>query len=313
MQPVDQGSVRETDATSPMAPGKGGYFPLRFLTDMLDWLRAHDDRLEIITYDDLFFGNDWDAASGYPDEKKRFLNYSEKLKRRNKAQVLIQHDVDSRPERSMAVIAEERAREVFSSTLIFNRRVDRRLLKTTGELAFTDYELDDALLRAASTDGFLIGYHCNAMEQALWDPTKARQILLDDLRDLSGRFPMRFFTAHGGVAGPDGLNNNQVDPTLALEAGYRWVHNGCTPFFTAQYSDGGLNSPKRDPKGRDLRDFISRWEPGGRYRILLHPQYYSEPYQQSARLGGTAWYDQLLDHVEGDHSSSTWAKVSLRW
>ena len=72
----------------------------------------------------------------------------------------------------------------------------------------------------------------------------------------------------------------------------KWVHNGMSPYFDGNYSDGGINSMKRDPAKRDLRDFVKTLKRGRRYRILTHPQYYHSPCGRSPRLSGTGWYEK---------------------
>ena len=51
-----------------------------------------------------------------------------------------------------------------SNVMIFRHRVDRAILKTTGQLALTDYPLDIARLQQLESEGFVIGYHTNAYE-----------------------------------------------------------------------------------------------------------------------------------------------------
>jgi hypothetical protein len=67
---------------------------------------------------------------------------------------------------------------------------------------------------------------------------------------------------------------------------------------------------KRDPKNRDIRDFVSEMKPGGRYRILLHPQYYSTNCRQSKRYAGTSWYDQLITQSRAGNFDS-WSDVAV--
>ncbi|MGH8536181.1 MAG: hypothetical protein ACREXM_06855 [Gammaproteobacteria bacterium] len=290
------------------------YFPFGYFTGFLDFLRRRADRLQIITYRDLQWGGDFDSIGRYPGEQRCWKEQAKRLAKERRALVLIQHDVDARPERTLAALREERDRKLPSNVMIFRRRVDGHLLKDTGMLAFTEYALDHQFLKELEGERFVIGYHSNAMEQALWDRHVAEHIFLEDLAALRASFDVDFFSPHGGVIGPGGTKNRDLEITDASSLGVRWVHNGRTPRFTASYSDGGLNGRKLDPATRDLRDFVRTWEPGGRYRVLLHPQYYTnEPYEPAPRLVGTAWYDDLLQAYSKDPGTDSWADVEIQW
>lgn len=294
-----------TDA-DPTQEGLAGYFPLRFFTDLVDFLIAHPDRIEVITYDDLPWADDHDAARAYPGERARWQAGRDP----GRIYVLLQHDVDTRPDRSMRVLRHELARGARSNVMIFVRRVDRRHLRDTDELRFTPYELDDALLDQARRAGFVIAYHQNAFEQSHFDEARAGRIFADDVAGLSRRFPIQFTSAHGGTPGPDGRNNRDVAMPPELIGRVRWVHNGFSPWFRSTYSDGGINSLQRDPEKRDLRDFVRTWQPGERYRILTHPQYYAPTPSVSPRLAGTRWYEELRRHYEDPDAPSVWDDVA---
>ncbi len=290
-----------------------GYFPFRYFTGFLDFLLRHADRLQIITYRNLEWSEDYDSAGAYPDEHRRWKEQARRLAEAGRALVLLQHDIDSRPERTLAALREERERRLPSNVMIFRRRIDRRLLKNTGTLAFTEYPLDYRLLKDLEAEDFVIGYHSNAMEQARWDLADAERVFREDLAALREWFHVEFFSPHGGVVGPDGQKNLDLEIPEASTLGLRWVHNSRTPRFTASYSDGGLNGGKLDPATRDLRDFVTTWKPGGRYRVLLHPQYYSDPCEPARGLAGTAWYDDLLQAHSEDPGTDSWADVELQW
>lgn len=292
---------------------RGAHFPFGFVVGFLDFLAARRDRLETITYADLDWGDDHDGEGRYPQERARWLESSKELKAAGRAQVLIQHDVDTWPHRTHAVVRAERERGIRSSLMVFHRRVDRPRLKMRGELGFTEYPLHRELLREVAEEGFVLGYHFKAMEQALWAQDRAREIFVGDLDALREQYTIEFVSAHGGVVGPDGSRNRTLVPPDLRRLGVRWVHNGQTPRFTGNYSDGGLNGAKLDPAGRDLRDFVRTFEPGGRYRILLHPQYYSSPWEAAPGLTGAGWYDDLLAAHAADAATDSWAGVELSW
>jgi hypothetical protein len=191
--------------------------------------------------------------------------------------------------------------------MIFNRRISRRRLQATGELVYTPYALDTELLATLQREeGFVVGYHSNAFEQSLFDTERALGIFTADVEALREKFDIAFFSAHGGTPGPDNLNNRDLPVPESLRTSLRWVHNGHSPWFTATYSDGGINSPKRDPARRDLREFVRSWRPGGRYRVLTHPQYYSFPCGRSPRLSGTPWYEEVQDCYSREPPISAW-------
>lgn len=298
---------------------KGGYFPLEYHLGFLDYLSKRND-IEVITYDDLAWGEasttgNWCAnwlarwkvgasliprASEWHEYKREYANWKHKLRigKRDprKIYVLIQHDVDSHPERTFPLLREEANRGIPSNVMIFAQRHSRKTLREHGLIEFTEYPLDfDLLARLENEQGFVIGYHCNAYEQSLYDLAGAQHRMMRDIEFLQERFRIRYWSAHGGVPAPGGENNNQIIPPSEVTKKLRWVHNGASPYFNATYSDGGLNNRKRDPNGRDLRDFVKSWKPGGRYRVLTHPQYYSSPPEYNTWLASAAWYREMLD------------------
>jgi hypothetical protein len=286
----------------------GGYFPLEFAFDFLRFLREHDDVIEIITYEDLPWGDDVNYERSYPSEWKVWKKELRQGERdADKIYVLLQHDVDSVPERTIRLLREEEALRLPSNVMIFRERVNRRYLVRTGKLRLTGYDVDhDLLSRLESDHRFVIAYHSNTYERAGFDYAKATELIAEDVAALRERFRISFFSPHGGPPGPDGNSNNAVEPPASLKDSLRWVANRYTVRFDGMYSDGGINSPKRDPAGRDLRDFVRTWRRGGRYRVLLHPQYYHSPTQSSPRMQGTPWYDELLRNPVG-----SWNDVRL--
>lgn len=295
-----------------LTENRSAYIPLGFYKDFLAFLDAHRDLIEIITYDDLEWGKKRDPETCYLEESKRWSASLKKGRRDpRKAYVLLQHDVDSAPERTMNMLRLEDQYAIPSVSMIFHKRVNRRLLQHRDQLEITDYPLDVALMQELETRRFQIGYHCNAFERAHFDEERALGIMREDIEALSQDFEIRIMSAHGGAPGPDGRNNRDLPFSGDLAAQVRWVHNGHTPFFNAAYSDGGINSPKRDPAKRDLRDFVRTWRQGGRYRILTHPQYYNDPCSVSPRLAEADWYQEVKATYERAEPGNAWADVSL--
>lgn len=290
---------------------RGAYFPRRFLTEFFELVADPGSNIEVITYSDFAWQPADDFKKGYRAEWHAWQQQiKDGTRDPEKSYLVLQYDVDSRPERTLELLQEPSHGHVPANIMIFNKRVDRRHLKNTRELRFTEYDLDDDLFRTLEDKGFVIGYHTNAYEQSVFEVERALELFDRDVKELKERFNIDFFSAHGGVAAPDGRNNNGLPFHPAWTNRLKWVHNGCSPKFDGQFSDGGHNSPKRDPQGRDLRDFVQKFRPGKRYRMLLHPQYYDNQYRRSPRFAGTPWYDEMLERSEA--GKSLWDAVRER-
>lgn len=290
-----------------------GYFPFEYFIDFLKFLRENDDVIEIITYDDLLWGDDYDYVHHYPQEHNNWKDQLKKgIRDDQKIYVLLQHDVDSAPERTMAILRKEERFRIPSNVMIFNRRINRRHMQKTGELIYTEYAVDYNYLRRLQNESrFVIAYHSNAFDQALFNKERALRIFEDDVKALREHFNILYFSPHGGVHSPTGLVNHDLPMPESLKSSLRWVHNRNNVRFDGEFSDGGINSPKRDPAKRDLRDFVRKWEKGKRYRILIHPQYYNAPCSPSPRMAGTSWYDDLLGFYASKKQGTAWDEVQL--
>jgi len=302
---------KEVDDTK--SAKSGAYFPQQYLTDMFRFFKQHNEEIEIITYRDLCWDtNDYDFEGWYPSEKQAWLNRIDSGQiDPKKAYVLIQYDLDSRPERAMSLLSHAEHSDIPANVMRFNQRIDRKRLKTCDEVMLTEYDINTQLLQKLEAEGFLIGLHSNCYERSHHDASLAKKILASDIEELQKKHTIDFYTAHGGVPCAEGLNNRDVPPSANVAKTVRWVHNGATPYFTSQFSDGGHNSPVRDPADRDLRDFVKNMKPGGRYRILIHPQYYDVLFTKSARYTGTTWYDAMTDELEREGVTDTWGTVDL--
>ena len=297
----------------PTQKGEAAYFPFKHLSDFMEFLHEHRRHIEIITYDDLAWGDEFECEGAYSSEKMRWLDRMRRSEiDRKKIYVLLQHDVDTREERTFTLLREQERLGLRSNVMVFRHRVNRRHLQATGELELTPYKLDIDYLKSLEHQGFVIAYHSNAYEQALFDVDRAQAIFEQDVAWLAKRFDLKYFSAHGGTPGPNGTNNRNVPVPASLRQRLRWVHNGHSPWFTASYSDGGINSPKRDPAKRDLRDFVKAWRPGSRYRVLVHPQYYHQPCKTSPRLAGVPWYEEVQTFYRTTPERSIWEAVALR-
>lgn len=275
-------------------------FPLAYYVGFLDFLVR--ERIDVITYADLPWAASDDYRLDYPREWERW----QAARDPDRIYVLLQHDVDSVPHRSMDIARLEEERGLRSALMIHRRRHNRRILKEQRRVEFTPYELDVTLLQRLERErGFVIGYHHNALEQALWNERRARRGMREDIEALREHFDIRFMSAHGGVKSPDGRNNSSVRLSRWLRRQVRWVCTGHGCRVDGMFEDGGYAAARRPFGERDLRDFVRTWRAGGRYRVNLHPQYYGEPSAPDPAYADVAWYRELFG--PGD----PWAAVAL--
>ena len=293
-----------------MKNDQAGYFPFGYYEGFLKFLYNNRDCIEIITYDDFLWGEDYNVEENYPDEWRRWKS---KTKGDKKIYVLLQHDVDRLPLLTERAMHAELKYGLKSNIMMFNRRVQRRHLQSTGEVLFDSegYTIDVKSWRPLEEQGFVFCYHANAFEQSNFDVEKARSIFEKDVSQLREKFNIRYFSPHGGARSSDGKSNNSLEIPDSLKNSIRWVANGHTARFHGSFSDGGINSKSRDPNLRDLRDFVRTWEKGKRYRVLTHPQYYADDYEPSPRLSEAKWYRDML-HSYGHGDLSCWDDVFLK-
>lgn len=304
-------SVTNSFETTTAEEPSGGYLPFGYVHDFLTFLKRNEDLIEIVTYRDLTWDDDFDHERSYPREWKNWKRDLGTRRSTKRIYVFLQHDVDSVPERTFRLLRDEASLTLPSNVMIFRERIDRRHFVRTGQLRVTPYDLDFNLLaQLEATERFVICYHANAYERAHFKEEDALRLFEEDVAALRRHFRIDFFSPHGGPPGPNGQNNNSLPIPPALRQSLRWVANRHTIRLDGTYSDGGINSPKRDPATRDLRDFVRRWRPGCRYRVLLHPQYYHSPAVPSPRMAGTPWYDDVLRHYESS-ATGAWDDVEL--
>jgi len=305
--------VRMIGKTDAEYDAQGGvYFPLRYLTDMMRFISQNSDCLQVLTYQDLDVRDGHEHANNYHAE---YLAWNARVAAdpvaNCKAHVLLQYDIDRSTDLMHALLASPEHDKVPANIMLFNERVDRWRLRSSGELCTTEYPLDEALLRRRQSEGFVIGYHTNAYELGGHDTDRALEIFDRDMTAMSEKYGTRFFSAHGGVPDAKGKNNNALPYHPDWIDRSIWVHNGVNLRFDGVFSDGGHNSPKRDPKNRDLRQFFETLQPGKRYRMLLHPQYYGDDYGVSRRFLGTPWYDDMIRTAQQQPERSLWENVKL--
>ena len=296
----------------PLAQKKGAYFPLRYLTDMFKFIDAHRRQLSVFTYDDMDLKDGRDHATSYKSEYDAWhQRIAADPQASEKAHLLFQYDIDRSTNCMHALLSAPEHDTVPANVMLFNERVDRWRLQSLGELGTTEYPLNDDLLRRRQSEGFVIGYHTNAYELGGHDTARALEVFDRDMTAMSEKYGVRFFSAHGGVPDANGKNNNTLPYHPDWIDRSVWVHNGINLRFDGVFSDGGHNSPKRDPAGRDLRRFFETMRPGKRYRMLLHPQYYGDDFGVSKRFVGTPWYDDMIRTARQQPDRSLWENVKL--
>lgn len=289
---------------------QGPYIPISYLHGFLNFLCDNRHAIEIITYNDLAW---LDSENNWPEDyRKEYIRWKRSISNgkrdANKIYVLIQHDVDAQPIRTKQIILDELARGLHSNIMVFAKRINRKKLRDENILIPTIYPIATKLLKEISyRKNFVIGYHCNAVERAMYDLAEAKTLFRNDIIYLRQYFNIDFFSAHGGVPGPEGLNNHHIEVPEEFQASPRWIHNGRSPSFDGNYSDGGINNPCHDPSIFDLRNFIRSWRPGGRYRVLLHPQYYGETIKIAPGQKGAAWYEEVMCNPK-----NAWDSVCLQ-
>jgi hypothetical protein len=293
---------------------KSGYFPFEYYESFLKYIFHNKDHIEVITYNDIEWCDDYDHENAYKDE---WENWNKKLARgeisKEKIYLLIQHDVDKSPALTTQAIEYEKKYGLKSNIMLFNKRVNRKHLQQTGEVVFDEgYISEIEAWKKYEKDGFVFCYHANSYEQANFDREKARNIFENDIKILKKIFNINFFSPHGGARCPAGLSNASLQIPESLQNDIRWVANGATVKFNGVFSDGGPNLKTIDPNKRDLKDFVASWKPGKRYRIITHPQYYVTPCSISPRLLEAKWYGEMLASY-ANQSNDYWDNVGLNF
>jgi hypothetical protein len=291
-----------------------GYFPFEYYNDFLKFLHKNRRHIEIITYDDIDWCESYDYKNAYPEEWKGWKKSLGDKRSKSKIYLLIQHDVDATPFLTTRAMESELKYGIKSNIMMFRNRVKRRHLQDTGELVFDDkYSQETSAWKKFEKHGFVFCYHANSYEQALFDREKASDIFEQDVNALraEGEYGIKYFSPHGGARCPQGLSNTSMEIPDNLKSDIRWVANGATLKFNGVFSDGGPNSMGRDPNQRDLRDFVSSWKPGNRYRVITHPQYYVTPCNLSDRLSEAEWYRSMQDGYSSANHFDYWEGCKL--
>ena len=306
--------IGNKDMTIQKENDKRPYFPFSYLYGFLQFLYNNNNKIKIITYKDLDWKPGDNSPESYREEFLRWINTIKQGRRDpNLIYLLLQHDIDASPERAVELLNHELENEIVSNIMIFNKRINRKILEKTGVVKYTRYEIDQKYFKKLEKNHrFVIGYHSNAMERANYSKESAKEIFMDDVLELRKQYLIEYYSPHGGVPGPNGLNNIDIVPPSSLANPPRWIHNGRSPSFNGYFSDGGIDSINIDPSTRDLRDFVRRWKPGNRYRVLIHPQYYGHDVRKSPRLENTEWYESMMAMHRANEDENIWKNLTLQ-
>ncbi len=183
--------------------------------------------------------------------------------------VLLQHDADRQPYKTIDMMEVERKNNVISSNYFF---YERNMWDGDKE----PYELDENKLKKLESEGFEIGYHLNAFELANYELKKAFELIERDIKWFEERFDLKTFVPHGGKKGPGGINNDHI-PYSGILRRYNWVYNRIGIYKDASWSDGDVYFNRIT----DPRIIAKNASKGQRIMFLMHPQYYGDALMQN--------------------------------
>lgn len=191
--------------------------------------------------------------------------------------VLIHYDIDANVDIMHDLIRFHVKYKIPASCTVFNKRIFDSVYKKTGKIVYDEtYNLDFLLLQDFINIGGCVGYHCNAAERSLFNLGLAKEIIEEDLDELTKLIPISYFTMHGGPVGPNGLSNSTLTDIdyILRKFCISWVHNGQSLSFDYLWDDGSAGRPSYKFSIGDPALITSMISPGQRARFLFHPQYY---------------------------------------
>ena len=192
--------------------------------------------------------------------RQKLFDFLTQLNTRNGPVVVLQHDADQQPNKTIDLMKFEEQLGVVSSSYFFKEQNFDTQKK---------YILDIDELKTLEGKGFEIGYHLNGYELADYDEKKAWDIIAADLAYFAREFNLKTFVPHGGHPSTSGINNDNIPYKGPLRK-YSWCYNGRGFVQNESWSDGNIYFENLE----DPRVVASRLRKGQRARFLMHPQYY---------------------------------------
>ena len=241
-----------------------------YLDGLVRWLATSE--YKIMSYHDL---------AGIPEfgqEAAEFSRWIAKASKDSQKGILLQYDVDANPAVTSRLLDTHIALGIPANVMVFAHKIFDWKLKREGILEYdNDYKLDFKKFEQFQKIGGVIGYHCNAFDQAAGNESLALEIFEKDVKELRKHVDIRFVSMHGGHVTKEGKSNSTLEiHALLSKLGLTWVHNGHSIYFHRNWADGGASNPKYKKEPGDLLDFILSTKIGERTRLLFHPQYYHD-------------------------------------
>lgn len=282
-------------------------FPPAYADSFMRYLASPESGVSVITYADLDFDGDVEHEGDYPHERSVWeARIASGEIDPSRIYVVLQHDVDSWPLRTNRLLQVQSELGVRSTVMIFNRSVNKKVLEGEGRVEFVDYPIDRTLLAQLESRGWVVAYHSNALERGGFDDEVAAEMFRLDVDELGREFDIRFFCPHGGARSPQGRVNADFGMPEDMRGRVRWTLNRHSVQFDGAFSDGGLASRLHRSERLDLRRFVRSWQPGRRYRVLMHPQYYGEPFVPEPSWAEVPWYSRMTALAQSGDSLDGW-------
>lgn len=289
---------------------KETFFPFRLVEEVIDILKAKN--CEFVTYSDYNLKLIHPKLDGF-SYFREFIDYSLNGKSRigklsvltrwtlmklikNKGifdflqhesirkgpVVVLQHDADQQPFKTIDMMKLEEELGVVSSSYFFRKQ----------NLDFDNtYEVNIQTLSELEGKGFEIGYHLNAYERAEYNEDLYQIYLNEDLSFFNENFDLRTFVPHGGNPSKEGKNNDHIAYVKPLRQ-FSWCYNGKGFWQNESWSDGNIYFENIE----DPRIVASRLRKGQRGMFLMHPQYYGNelsPLHDKLPVSKETWWCDL--------------------
>ena len=257
------------------------YFPKTLLKEMAEILWAKNGEFAVSRDFPLLLDSPSQDEVRYEEEWARFHAQAQG----QPPVVLLQHDADHTPYKTVDLMEYERSLGIRSSSYFFyEQNLSNR---------YEPYTLDIKRLKSLQDSGFEIGYHLNAYELAGYDLDKVFDLIERDLDFLQQHFRITSFVPHGGVPGPFGINNQMIPHSGVLRQ-YQWPNHHRGLKHNYYWSDGSIASELV----QDPREMVRKLGRGQRMVFLMHPQYYGDelsPHYEKLPLAKERWWRKLWD------------------